>query len=77
MERHWQFILNISLRERIKQFITDLLHALIGDSVSDTCIRGTVIEWYMQRQDIYESGRFQPMQIVRIKGRDLKRLRGY
>ena len=60
VERHWQFLKYTALRGRINRSITDLVHVLIGDSVSGTCIGGTVVEWYMQRQEICESGRFQP-----------------
>ena len=35
------------------------MHVLIRDSVSGTCIGETVVEWYMQRHEICESGRFQ------------------
>ena len=35
------------------------MHVLIGDNVSNTYINGIVVEWYMQRQEICESGRFQ------------------
>ena len=60
VERHWQFIKYTALRGRINRSITDLLHVLIGDSETGTCIGGTVIEWYKQRQEICESGRFAP-----------------
>ena len=50
----------IALRGRINHSITDLVHVLIGDNVSGTCIGRTVVEWYMQRQEMCESGRFQP-----------------
>ena len=60
VERHWQFIKYTTLRGRINRSITDLMHVLIGDSETDTCIGGKVIEWYKQRQEICESGRFAP-----------------
>ena len=60
VERHWQFIKYTALRGRINRSITDLVHVLIGDSQTGTCVGGTVIEWYKQRQEICESGRFAP-----------------
>ena len=36
------------------------MDVLIGDSEIGTWINGTVIEWYKQRQEICESGRFAP-----------------
>ena len=69
----------IALRGRINedQCITDLVHVLIGDSVFGTCIDGIVVAWYMQRQEICECGNSNPVQLVRIKGQDLKGLNGY
>ena len=60
VERHWQYIKYTALRGRINRSITCLLQTLIGDSVSGSCIGGTVIEWYKQKQAICESGRFIP-----------------
>ena len=60
VEIHWQFIKYIALRGRINRSITDLLHALIGDNETGTCIGGTIIEWYKQRQEMCESGQFAP-----------------
>ena len=48
------------LRGRINRSITNLVHVLIRDSQTSTCIGGTIIEWYKQRQEICESGRFAP-----------------
>ena len=78
VERHWQFLKYTALRGRINRSTIDLVHVLIGDNVSRTCIGGTVVEWYMQQQEIYARVvDSNPVQIVRIKGQDLKRLRGY
>ena len=52
VKRHWQFIKYTALRGRINRSITDLLHVLIEDSEIGTCIGGTFIEWYKQRQEI-------------------------
>ena len=60
VERHWQFIKYTALRGRINRSITELVHVLIGDRVTGSCIGGTVIEWYVQRQEICDSGRFKP-----------------
>ena len=36
------------------------MHVLIGDYETGTCVGGTIVEWYKQRQEICESGRFAP-----------------
>ena len=53
------------------------MHVLIKDNETGTSIGGTVIEWYMQRQEICRVVDLHPMQIVGIKGQDLKQPRGY
>ena len=60
VQRHWQFLKHTALRGKINRSITDLVHVLIGDNVSSTCIGRIVLQWYMQQQEICESGRFQP-----------------
>ena len=50
IERHWQFIKYTTLRGRINRSITDLLHVLIGDSLTGTCIGGTMIEWFKKNK---------------------------
>ena len=40
--------------------ITDLVHALIGDSVTGSWMGGTVLEWFKQKQELSDSGRFLP-----------------
>ena len=46
--------------ERLNRPITDLVHALIGDSVIGSWIATTILEWFKQKQEISDSGRFLP-----------------
>ena len=60
VERHWQYIKYTAFKGRINRSITELVHALIGDSVIGTWMGGTVLEWFKQKQELSESGRFLP-----------------
>ena len=60
IERHWQYIKYTALRGRVNHSITCLLHTLIGEASTGTCMGGTVLEWYKQKQIICDSGRFIP-----------------
>ena len=60
VERHWQYIKYTAFKGRINRPITDLVHALIGDSVTGSWMGGTVLEWFKQKQEITDSGRFLP-----------------
>ena len=72
VERHWQFIKYTALRGRINGSTTDLVHVLIVDSETGTCIGGMVVEWYKQQQEICESGRFAPRANCRDQRSQLK-----
>ena len=60
VERHWQYIKYNAFKGRINRSITELVHALIGDNVTGTWMGGTVLEWFKQKQELSESGRFLP-----------------
>jgi hypothetical protein len=60
VERHWQYIKYTTLKGRINRSITDLVHALIGDSMTGSYMGGTTLEWFKQKQEISESKRFLP-----------------
>ena len=60
VERHWQYIKYTAFKGRINRPITDLVHALIGDSVTGSWMGGIVLEWFKQKQEISDSGRFLP-----------------
>ena len=60
VERHWQYIKYTAFKGRINRPITDLVHALIGDSVTGSWMGGTVLEWFKQKQELSDSGRFLP-----------------
>ena len=60
VERHWHYIKLTTLRGKINRYITDLLHTLVGDSVTGTWLGGTVLEWFKHKQEISECGRFLP-----------------
>ena len=60
VERHWQYIKYTAFKGRINRSITELVHALIGDSVTGTWMGGTVVEWFKQKQELSESGKFLP-----------------
>ena len=77
VDRHWQFIRYTTLRGRINRSNTDLVHVLIGDSETGTCIGGTIIEWYNNDKKFVRLAGLHPVQIVGIKGPDLKRQREY
>ena len=44
VERHWQYIKYTAFKGRINQSITELVHAMIGDSVTRTWMGGTVVD---------------------------------
>ena len=46
VERHCQFIKYTIMRGIINRSITNHVHVLIGDSETNTCIGGTIVEWY-------------------------------
>ena len=60
MERHWHFIKYTAVKGRINRSMTNLLHALVGDSVSGTWLGGTILEWFKDKQEASKCGRFLP-----------------
>ena len=52
VERHWQYIKYIAFKGSINRFIIELVHALIGDSVTRTWMGGTVFERFKQKQEL-------------------------
>ena len=65
VERHWRYIKYITLKGRINCSITDLVHALIGDSVTSSWMGGIFLEWFKQKQEVNMEDSCL-MQIVRI-----------
>ncbi|KAI5068324.1 hypothetical protein GOP47_0016669 [Adiantum capillus-veneris] len=58
VERLWQYIKYILLDARINRSIVDLLHAMVGDSTTGTRMGGTLLEFFKQKQEIVDSGRY-------------------
>ena len=60
VERHWQYIKYTALKGSINRPIIDLVHALIGDSVTGSWMGGAILQWFKQKPKITDSGRFLP-----------------
>ncbi|MCO5564813.1 hypothetical protein L7F22_018481 [Adiantum nelumboides] len=58
IERLWQYIKYTLLEARINRSIVDLIHALVGDSKTGNRMGGTLLKFFMQKQEIADSGRF-------------------
>lgn len=55
IERLWQYIKYTLLDARINRSILELLHALVGDSVTGTRMGGTLLEFFKQKQELGDS----------------------
>lgn len=55
VERLWHYIKYTLLDAHINRSILDLLHAIVGDSLSGTHMGGTLLEFFKQKQEIGNS----------------------
>lgn len=52
VERLWQYIKYTLLDGKINRSVLVLLHALVGDSRTGTCMGGTLLQFFKQKQEI-------------------------
>lgn len=52
VERLWQYVKYTLLDAKINRSVLVLLHALVGDSQTGTHMGGTLLEFFMQKQEI-------------------------
>ena len=77
VERHWKYIKYTALRERINRSITDLVHALIGDSVTGSWFRGTIWNGLSKNKKYVSLKDSYLLQIAKIKQLDCLGQKGY
>ncbi|KAI5077831.1 hypothetical protein GOP47_0007655 [Adiantum capillus-veneris] len=58
VERLWQYVKYTLLDARINRPALDLLHALVGNARSGSWMGGTLLEFFKQKQELADSGRF-------------------